>query len=237
MNEIPTVSFPRLWHVGTLDLSHKRPGSLEGACLSVSRCPGAWREISDGHVSGPCWVADASDIPLLDAHALDDAQRRDVLAWGVAEGLCEPAVLWRMETFDEEMDDTRIMILETRDEAICELCLDEEDPDYEDQVNEQVSRIDEHRGTPRLADISLHPGRDLLGDSIVLDMLLPLWTWAKTDLAGVWWDDRFDPLAYSAPRGGILPARMDRLRFAPAPFEPYDEDEASEDDEEDEDES
>lgn len=220
---LPTVLFDRLWHVGTLDPAHKRSGSLEGACVSVSRCPAAWREISDGHVTGDCWVADASSVELLDAHGLDDGRRAAVLAWGVAEGLCEPVSLWRVEWWDDELDQPVTMLLPDRRQAL------EESRDHNDD-DESVVEVREHRSTLLLETTSLS-GQPLLGDDLVHDMLLPLWTWANTDLAGVWWDDRFDPIRYSAPRGGILPARLDRLHFVRTEHEPYDESDASEDEE------
>lgn len=224
--DVPTLSFPRLWHVGSMDVSHKRPGSYEGACLSVSRCPGAWREIGEGMVSGDCWVADASEASFLDAREMTDEQNAAVLAWGVAEGLCERATLWRTSRWDDELEDTITQTFESREEAIEEGDLDEdEDPD------EQIEEVEGHRSTPRLDLLALAHGQSL-GDRCVIDLLLPLWTWAATDLVGVWWNDRFDPVVYSAPRGGVLPARLDRLTFTPAPYEPY---EPGDDEDEDED--
>lgn len=227
---LPTVSFPRLWHVGSLRMTDKGPGSLEGACLSVSRCPGAWREISDGHVGGSCWVAESGHAPFLDAHALTQEQKAAVLAWGVQEGLAEPSVLWRVSRYDDELEDTISFTMATRQEAIDEMDVDEDDEDDAERIDEELEEVHEHRSTQRLIDLSLHQ-REALGDSNVLDLLLPLWTWDRTDLVGVWWADRFDPACYSAPRGGVLPARIDRLKFRPSVSEPYDEDEASEEDE------
>lgn len=222
---LPTVVFDRLWHVGTFDLAAKRPGSLEGACLSVSRCPAAWREISDGLVTGGCWVADARGIQLLDAHALDPQTRTAILEWGVAEGLAERATMWRASRFDEELDDTVSFMLADRIDAIAELGLDEEDDDYEARIAASLAEVTEHRSTPALDMMTLSRGRSM-GDGNLVDLLLPLWTWAATDLTGVWWADRFDPLAYSAPRGGLIPARMDRLKFERSDDEPYDADDA-----------
>ena len=214
-SDLPTISFPRLWHVGTLDLSHTRPGSYEGACLSVSRCPGAWREIGEGMVSGDCWVADTSHVTFLDAREMNDDQRAAVLAWGVAEGLCEPTTLWTTSSYDDELEDTVTQTFATRDEAVDEMDLDEEK-----DADERLEEVQGHRSTPLLDLLALAHG-PTFGDPCVIDLLLPLWAWAATDLVGVWWDDRFDPVVYSAPRGGVLPARMDRLTFTPAPYEPY----------------
>jgi hypothetical protein len=224
--ELPTISFPRLWHVGSLDVTHKRPGSYEGACLSVSRCPGAWREIGEGLVTGDCWVADTSHVAFLDARGMDEAQTAAVLAWGVAEGLCEPATLWRTSQWDDELEDTVHQTFDSRDEAVDEMGLDE-DEDPEDRIEE----VHEHRSTPRLDLLALAHGPSA-GDASVVDLLLPLWAWASTDLVGVWWDDRFDPVVYSAPRGGVLPARMDRLTFTPEAHEPYEPCDAEEDEDE-----
>lgn len=213
---LPTVSFPRLWHVGTFDPALKRPGSLEGACLSVSRHPAAWREISDGHVSGDCWSAEASTVPLLDAHGLDAPMRAAVLAWGASKDLCEPATAWRAEWWDDELNAPVHCLLPSRIEAL------EEARNHDDEADEGVVEVHGHRSTPKLDALAL-ARRPTLGEDDVVDLLLPLWTEALTDLAGVWWSDRHDPLAWSAPRGGILPARLDRLAFAPCEDEPYDD--------------
>jgi hypothetical protein len=227
---VPTVTFPRLWHVGSLVADMKRRGSLEGACLSVSRHPAAWREISDGMVGGPCWSMDASHMPMLDALALDDALKEAIMAWGVGEGLAAPAVLWRTSSFDDELDDVMTMTFDDRNDAICQLDLDEEDPAYEERVAQDVEEVREHRSTALLNERTRYDG-ELLGDRSVLDMLLPLWTEANTELHGVWWNERLDPPAYSAPRGGLIATRVDATGFAPAPIEPYDESDHESEDE------
>lgn len=227
---VPTVTFPRLWHVGNLVVEMKRRGSLEGACLSVSRHPAAWREISDGLVNGPCWSIDASRMPMLDALALDDALKDLIMAWGVEEGLAVPAILWRASHFDDELDDVVTMTFDDRNDAICQLDLDEEDPAYDERIAQDVEEIREHRSTALLNERTRYDG-ELLGDRNVLDMLLPLWAEANTELHGVWWNERLDPPAYSAPRGGMIPARVDASAFHPTVIEPYDEsDHENEDD-------
>lgn len=219
---LPITTFPTLWHVGTLDRADKRRGSYEGACLSVSRHPAAWREISDGFVSGPCWKADGSRVRLLDALALDQATRESILAWGVSKGLAERTTLWRLTSFDDELDEEVSSTFEDKDDAVCELDLDEEDPDYDDRVAEAVKEIREHRSTPALLE-AVMDDRTLTGDRTVLDALLPLWVEQETDLHGVWWSERHDPLAYSAPRGGIVPSRVDTSIFSPTEVEPWED--------------
>lgn len=221
-DDLPTTEFPMLWHVGELDPGLKRRGSLEGSCLSVSRHPGAWREISDGLVSGRCWSMAGCGVRMLDAIALDDHHRASIIRWGISKGLCVPATMWRTSRYDDELDDVMTMTLLDRNDAICELDLDEEDPEYERRIRESVEEIHEHRSTPLLCESTHHDG-EVLGDRSVLDMLMPLWVESETDLQGVWWRERLDPMAYSAPRGGLIPSRIDIGLFEPTTIEPYDD--------------
>ena len=212
INDLPAITFTRLWHLGTMDSNDKRPGSMEGACLSVSNCPESWRIVSDGMVDGDLWLADGSKQPFLDALSLNDATKSAILEWGREEGLCKQVELWEVQTYDEEAGENRTIYTETKLDAECELDLDEEDPQYEQRFNESARLVLEHVPTDLLNQITF-TGVKLYGDSQTIDMLLPLWTWAKTDLCGVWWNETHDPYAYSAPRGGILPARLNRLEF------------------------
>lgn len=216
---LPITTFPTLWHVGTLDPADKRRGSYEGPCLSVSRHPAAWREISDGFVSGPCWKAGGSGIRMLNALSLDTNQKETILAWGVERGYAERATLWRITRFDDELDEEVSSTFESRDDAVLELDLDEDD---EDRIAESIEEVDEHRSTPLLLEEVLDD-RTLTGDRSVLDALLPLWVERETDLHGVWWQERHDPLAYSAPRGGIVPSRVDLTIFLPTDVEPWED--------------
>jgi hypothetical protein len=216
---LPITTFPTLWHVGTLDPADKKRGSYEGPCLSVSRHQAAWREISDGFVSGPCWKADGSGIRMLNALSLDTNQKETILAWGVERGYAERATLWRITRFDDELDEEVSSTFESRDDAVLELDLDEDD---EDRIAESIEEVDEHRSTPLLLEEVLDD-RTLTGDRSVLDALLPLWVERETDLHGVWWQERHDPLAYSAPRGGIVPSRVDLTIFLPTDVEPWED--------------
>ena len=212
INDLPVIAFTKLWHLGTMNSNDKRPGSMEGACLSVSNCPESWRIVSDGMVDGDLWLADGSEQPFLDALALNDATKNAILEWGREEGLCERVELWKVQTYDQEAGENRTIYTETKLDAECELNLDEEDPEYEQRFNESARLVLEHVPTDLLNQITF-TGVKLYGDSQTIDMLLPLWTWANTDLCGVWWNETHDPYAYSAPRGGILPARLNRLEF------------------------
>jgi hypothetical protein len=225
IGDLPTISFARLWHVGSLDVADKRTGSQEGACLSVSRSPGAWREIGEGLVSGPCHVAAAGDLSMLDAHALDAETRAAVLGWGVAAGLCALVDLWTMSWFDDELDDTVSSTFATQQEA---------EEEAEENDGAEVAKVREHASTPSLDALVLADGPSF-GDATLLDMLLPLWTQTLTDLDGVWWDETFDPLAYSAPRGGLLRSRLHKVAWSPCGNEPYDPCDAMDDEDEDDD--
>lgn len=221
---LPTLTFDRLWHVGSFDPDEKRAGSFEGSCLSVSTCPGAWRKIARGHVGGDCHVADTSQIRFLDAHSLTEDGKEMILAWGVKEGLAEPCPIWTVSYYDDEMDDEIFFQLDDEDlakqEAAEILDVDEDDPCYEQKIASSIAFSDEHKGTLLLYEQAAQ-NLPIHGNGNVLDLLLPLWVEKETDLAGVWWEDRFSPETYSAPRGGIIPSCLSKLEFHLSASEPY----------------
>ncbi|MAM83057.1 MAG: hypothetical protein CL472_00035 [Acidobacteria bacterium] len=221
---LPTLKFDRLWHVGSLDPLEKRVGSFEGSCLSVSTCPAAWRKIARGHVGGDCYAADTSQIRFLDAHRLDQDTKNIILSWGVKEALAELSSIWTVSYYDEELEDEIFFQLDDQDRARQEaaeiLDIDEDDPCYEQKIASSIAFSNEHKGLPLLHE---RAGQNLpiYGDINVLDLLLPLWVESETDLAGVWWEDRFNPETYSAPRGGIIPSRLSQIEFHLSASEPY----------------
>lgn len=221
---LPTLMFDRLWHIGTLDPAAKGLGSLEGPCFSVSPCPSAWREISDGMVSGECYSADTSAIKFLDAHRLDQAMKDVILAWGVQQELAEAVDIWTVSYYDDEAEHHVYIHLDSKESAAAEaseiLDLDEEDPCYKEMLSSAIAFSSGHKGTLLLQEKAFQ-NLPAIGSENVLDILLPLWVEDQTDLAGVWWEDDFSPETYSAPRGGILPSRLSVLEFTASPYEPY----------------
>ena len=180
--KLPVISFPHLWHIGAFDLAQKRPGSLEGACLSVSNCPHAWREISNGLVSGTCYVADTSNIDLIDAHSLDDDTKAKIIEWGVKNGYAEACQIWTVSCDDCETEERTSFIVDNYANAIAELDLDldDTDPEYQAEVDAAITSQLQHKGTDLLKSLALQV-LPIIGDENLLDILLPLWAEDQTD--------------------------------------------------------
>lgn len=212
----PTLLIPEVSHVGDLDPASKRKDSYEGRGLSVCLHPAAWRHISDGVVHGPTHSLTHPVGAFLDARSLKPAQRREVLAWAVARGLAEKAVLWTVSWTDED-EERRTMTVETRAEALAEAAVYDED-------DVTVRRRPGHVSTPALDALAMQT-RKSLGDADVLDMVLPSWAWETHGLSGVWWSDRHDPMGLSAPRGVIRPESVAEWTVSPGMDEDEDEDE------------
>ncbi|RYY14933.1 MAG: hypothetical protein EON55_07415 [Alphaproteobacteria bacterium] len=190
----PVIALDAVHHIGDMDPSSKRTGSYEGAGLSVSVHPGAWRVIGRGMVGGACWTMRREGARFLDAHAMKRAMRRSVLDWGVGNGLCVVTPLWRFSHYDDELECRVSQTFPTLAEA--------KEESWDGDLG-RVRRVTGHASTPSLDAASMQPTPSH-GDDAVLDLLLPLWAHAVHGLDGVWWEDRLDVLTHSAPRGVIV---------------------------------
>lgn len=220
----PLLSIDMVRHVGDMDPASKRTGSYEGAGLSVSLHPRAWRTIARGLVSGRTWTLRRQGGRFLDAHALRPAMRRAILAWGVAQGYCSLVPLWRFSYYDDELESrvsqTFASLAEAKDES------------YDGEMG-RVRRISGHASTP-LLDQAAMQGSPSFGDRSVLDLLLPIWAGREHGLDGVWWSDRLSVVTHSAPRGVIL---TDALASWSVEESEQDEDADDDDDHSDDDEA
>lgn len=192
----PVLVIDRVWHVGGLDAASKGRGSYEGAGLSVSVNPAAWRAIARGHVSGDTWRLDRPGSRFLDALGLGRSRAATIMAWGVRQGYAEPAELWRWTYWDEDLEENVHQTFATRQEAVDEAECEDDD--------ECVTLQHGHVSTPTL-DAAAMQDRASLGSKSVLDLLLPLYAEQVLGLDGVWWSECLDPLCLSAPRG-VIPA-------------------------------
>ncbi|ETX13538.1 hypothetical protein OCH239_09675 [Roseivivax halodurans JCM 10272] len=215
----------RVSHVGSLDpASRTERASLEGPCLSVSVNPEDWSCIA--RVSGPTWELSCPGALWLDAGNLPDADMAAIMSWAEAEGYAEPARIWRAWHFDGEADSWRYFSLPSRDAALAEIDADDADPDDEvpSETGDLVDWTPGWRLTER-AMAALERRSDDLdgpGGAIILYAMLKLAP-AEPGLVGIWWDEEYDPLSLSCPRGGILPGRIALFEIrdeygAPPPF-------------------
>jgi hypothetical protein len=196
MTGMPLRSFEVLFHVGTLQASHKQRDSLEGAGLSVSLHPNAWRKIARGRVSGNTWYLSKPHNQFIVANELPKKSRKQIEDWAIAQGLARREKVWRMEYLDDELDNLvrQDFLWADKAAALDEAAL------YEvalKQVPNVLVATDELRektqnGVPPI---------------LVFDLVLPLYA-EDHGFDGVWWDDILDVAAYSAPRGVIVPSRV-----------------------------
>ena len=77
-------SFAKLWHVGSMNPKDKRPGSYEGAGLSVSVHPEDWQQIAE--IGGDLWEFTKKGNKFVNFHRLTKAQREIVAQWGIQNG-------------------------------------------------------------------------------------------------------------------------------------------------------
>lgn len=211
----PTKSFAELWHIGSMDAAQKRTGSYEGSGLSVSRHPSAWRGIGGGHVQGDTWELEKAGNKFLDYHAMPYALQEAIRNWGIQQGYVKVVTHYRIEYYDDEWEQTRYTIFDTREQAEEELEAMDGDPDDIEEITDAI------KTTPKLdARTRNAPGNDL-------EPLVPVWVEDNTDLDGVWWQDSFDPERLSAPRGVIVPSKVATWSAKKLDDDPYDDEEDS----------
>jgi len=210
----PVIAIDTVWHVGDLNVASKSRNSYEGAGLSVSVHPAAWRMIGRGQVGGTTWRLDRPDSRFLDALCLGKRRTATILKWGLREGYAEPAELWKWTYWDDDLEEEVFQIFTTRDEAIEEADCDEDD--------DCVSAVSGYVSTPALDAMAMQDDQSH-GTKSVLDLLLPIYADRVLGLDGVWWAERLDPLCHSAPRGVIAANAVSQWTSTECETDPDDE--------------
>lgn len=188
--DFPTKQFPALFHVGTLVESDKgcRGPSLEGAGLSVSEHPQAWRSIA--RLGGlPTWRLSKARNCFLDIHRMQKEHWARIEGWGVAQGLATPQDIWVVKWHDEELGHDVSM------EFVSQAAAQEE--------MDEGRVLSMRRGLAPAAALERWAGqkvavvlsRDFLGLSFAENVL---------GVDGVFWNDTLDIHGLSAPRAVIF---------------------------------
>lgn len=201
---LPTLTAKVVWHVGTMDPESKGTTSFEGAGLSVSVHPKAWRAIA--RLGGlDLWRLTNPNGKFLNALKLDKKQKQAIIQWGVENQYVALKTTYRVWSTDEDGEE-QYMEFPTREEA-------EEESYGDDAAIEEVPGAT--IGTVKLAQRGKNPSvtRDPVG---VFDILLTVWVEDTTDLDGVWWKERLDVSSLSAPRGVIIPSKVASWKAEPA---------------------
>jgi hypothetical protein len=197
-------------HVGSLDPTARTDQpSLEGPCLSVSVNPEEWGYIA--RTAGPVWDLTCKNALWLDACNLNDAERDKILDWAVSRDLIRPVTLWRAWYLDGESDQWCHFLFENEQQARNEV--DEDEYVDADIPSDSGTLVDSVPGW-KLSEAAMNElerwGSALDGEegAVILYAKLKLAP-EMPELAGIWWDELYNPLSLSCPRGGILPDRLD----------------------------
>jgi hypothetical protein len=233
---IPVIRLNKVFHVGSLDRSrlgeNSGASSQEGACLSVSLVPNAWASIA--RLGDELHVLETADGLFLDAVALlgDAAAKSEILDWAAGAGLAEMRTLWRAWSYDDETEEWRFMLLATREDALGECGLAEDD--YVDgaaapgpEGHAGIEPVDVPVGTAALRGLTgfaAPPDEDASDAIMVAFAMLRGEELAGRPFDGVWWCEIYAPEMLSSPRGGIFPERVKSWRTSRGSLQDVDDD-------------
>jgi hypothetical protein len=203
---IPIISFEKLWHLGDLDISRKHAcgHSQEGNLFSMSRCPAAWQQIVK--LGGAPLYEGDTGYTLLDmlsvTHPSTKAgkQLKSVIRqWAYDNAMLEEGAIVQGHYFDDELGRICVVNL-TQEEA------DSAEPDEYDVLH--TTSVD--LATEKLK--SIHNLKKT-GVEDAFDFAVIEWARGRSGakLDGVYWNQAYNPKAYSAPRAGIFEAKIQTL--------------------------
>jgi hypothetical protein len=220
-----TLRKDRVWHVGNFDPKYKLRNSLEGHAMSVSEHPSAWESIANLGGNPRNMLVKGNGGVFLDAMKANRDKKfmAAVYQWAVSEGLVVFRDLWRVSTFDDEMDGERYSDYTDFDEALEEAGYGgieeyramKDDPEFDPKID----------GYGTLKKIPNQPVlTEKLGKMMLWNRLEPIQTSDAVLLAyadragfdGVWWNETLDPSAYSAPPRRHFPYEITGMAEAPA---------------------
>jgi hypothetical protein len=180
--------------------------SWEGIGLSVMQCDeeiiDAWYHIAK--LGGrPVTLTHVDGSPgrfVIWAREMEDT----AMAWGAAQGLLTPRSAWELSWYDEELDDRRGAIFDTRAEA------EQEGADYAEAKIEPTTAYGASPALTKRWWGHFKGSGELDTAQATIEATNMYVAAVKPDLDGIWWDEILDPIALSAPRGVILPHALPR---------------------------
>lgn len=194
-------------HVGSLNILDKgvRGPSQEGLGVSFSLHPEDWERIAK--IGGqPWWSANLSGKKILDGHHFVKTYASELEAWGISQGYVTPCTAWRYTWYDDEIEDELSAMAASREEA-------EGEVDYMEEDQYTIEEVQGLAPTQKLVDaMALHASDKGKPSLSALQDLATVWA-RDQELAGVWWNDMYDPDALSAPRGVIFPEHVESVGF------------------------
>lgn len=207
---MPTTCFDTVYHIGKLDQPRRpRTTSYEGWGLSIGRNPQDWARVAGGVSGGEPWRLEKKDgtrACFVDMHRLTGADRRAIEQRARQRGWLEttPVTTWCVDYWDDEYEEERYMCFAEEGAA-------REEVDWMEGAA-SVEKTQRPQATPALRQRwrrwfsgDLEP--DQVGEAAVMAVL-------EDDgrYEGLWWEDTYDPMRLSAPRGAIFQKRLPRWR-------------------------
>jgi hypothetical protein len=192
---LPIKSFAKLFHVGTMNVADKRNGSYEGSGLSVSLHPKEWMQIAK--IGGFIWVCKRKGNKFIDFIKLSKQHKNTIAEWAIENGFAIRTKAWRVEFYDSETDEQRYFTF--ADEAKAKIEAD--DLDTTPKLIKGALTM-----TPKLS-------QRMNGGGSVDDLIVVAYAEDVLKIDGVWWNERLDVSALSAPRGVIVPSMIQHWTF------------------------
>ena len=183
-----------------------RRKSYEGNALSVSLCPEAWTSIA--RLGGrPTKQLVKPGGEFVHARVLPEEAKNQIRTWARETGILDTATIWHVPMFDEDGESDGYM--EFLDESKAQAKFNSyygDSEEFEDRSEmPSLTQRPDYVATQKLLDVVNVDG-PVLGRS-AFDFALMAWVY-NTDLDGVWWDENYDPISLSAPRGAISPGKI-----------------------------
>jgi hypothetical protein len=178
----------------------KRPGSHEGAGLSVSLDPDAWRTIARLG-DRPTWVLRRDEGAFLDVHSVrsDEVSFGHAIRWATRQGYIVRGRLVELH-LRNDAGAAVIALFATRDEA-------ERERTALGDTEASITASMRWLMTPRMAERAMALRPD--DHALALDHALSFFVEdCLPNIDGLWWTDDFDPAGLSAPRGVICESRL-----------------------------
>jgi hypothetical protein len=181
-----------VYHVGRLGQERQPPWySLEGNALSVSQDPDDWASVA--RLGGTFWRLRKPGARWF--HVLEEGAKERAIAWATTAGFLVPATKYRVYSVNEYDE-------ETFTEHVTKVAAEVE------ADGEPVDAVDGYLLGPRGKQYWRDAFRSEPHDNAFPEDLAPLWYAEVHGFDGVWWEEDYDPVIYSLPRGAIFQSSL-----------------------------
>lgn len=203
-NHRDRITISPVYHVGDLDGGREKPyTSHEGRGVSVSVHPETWEQIMRGDGTATHEVLKTYKLSNPDAkfYYIDPAEPlAEEQKWCVEHGFVKPEAGYRV-SYQDEVSGTAYM--EFRSEETAKAEADARDGEIEEA---EVLTLAPNGVRYWLGAFRQPPEN---ADPVLIAGLTPVWYAQGNGYDGVWWDEKFDPENYSAPRGVIFQSELE----------------------------